>query len=125
VLILLITQVFLVVIVLFLEKRTPRISSNSTLKGSSSSRYKRIPTSSKRKSVIKESKIVKYTKQMVSPNILIVMTTKPLVYHKLYLVISPSILQQFSWFQRLQKALKKTFQSMPITSQDNQYWLRY
>ena len=45
--------------------------------------------------------------------------------HKLHLAISPSILQQFSQSQRLWKALKKTFQLMPVTSWANQYWLRY
>ena len=45
--------------------------------------------------------------------------------HKLHSAISPSILQLFSWSQQLWKALKKTFQSMPVTSWGDQYWLRY
>jgi len=59
--------VFLEVIVLSLGKRTPRISS----------RHKGIPPSSKRKSVVKKSKVVKYTRQIAPPNLLIVMITKP------------------------------------------------
>jgi len=59
--------VFLEVIVLSLRRRTPRISS----------RYKGIPPSSKGKSVVEESEVVKYTRQIASPNLSIVMTTKP------------------------------------------------
>ena len=47
------------------------------------------------------------------------------VCHKLHSAISPSILQQFSQSQWLWKAFEKTFQSMPVMSQGNQYWLRY
>jgi len=47
------------------------------------------------------------------------------IYHKLHLVISSLILQQFSQSQWLWKALKKTFQLMLVTSQGNQYWPRY
>jgi len=78
VLILLITQVFLEVIVLFLGRKIPRISSSSTLRGSSSS-HKGISSSSKRKSVVEESIVVKHTKQMALPNLLIMTSTKPLV----------------------------------------------
>ena len=45
--------------------------------------------------------------------------------HKLHLAISPPILRQFSWSQWLQKALEKTFQSIPVMHQSNQYWPRY
>ena len=45
--------------------------------------------------------------------------------HKLHLAISPSILQQFSQSQWHPKALKKTFQSIPVMSQGNQYWPSY
>ena len=45
--------------------------------------------------------------------------------HKLYLAISPSILQKFSQSQCLRKVLEKTFQLMPVMSWGNQYWLRY
>jgi len=79
VLILLVTQVFLEVIVLSLGRRTPRTSSSSALKGSSSSSHKGIPPSSKRKSVVEKSMVVKHTKQMALPNLLIVTSTKPLV----------------------------------------------
>ena len=79
VLILPITQVFLKVIVLPLGRRIPRISSSSALRGSSSSSHKRIPPSSKRKSVVKESMVVKHTKQMALPNLLIMTSIKPLV----------------------------------------------
>jgi len=72
VLILLITQVFLEVIVLFLGRKIPRISS-------SSSSHKGISSSSKRKSVVEESIVVKHTKQMALPNLLIMTSTKPLV----------------------------------------------
>jgi len=64
VLILLVTQVFLKIIVLPLGRRIPRISS-------SSSSHKKIPPSSKRKSMVKESVVVKHTKQMALPNLLI------------------------------------------------------
>jgi len=77
VLILLVTQVFLEVIVLPLGRRIPRISSSSTIRGSSSSSHKGIPLSSKRKSVVKESMVVKHTKQMALPNLLMMMSTKP------------------------------------------------
>ena len=62
--ILLDTQVFLEVIVLPLGRRIPRISSS----------HKGIPPSSKRKSVV-----IKHTKQMAPPNLLIMTSTKPLV----------------------------------------------
>ena len=45
--------------------------------------------------------------------------------HKLHLAISPPILQRFSQSQWLRKALRKTFQSIPVTSRSNQYWPRY
>jgi len=61
--------VFLEVIILSLGRRIPRISSSSTLRGSSSSSYKGIPPSSKRKSVVKESIVVKYTKQIALSNL--------------------------------------------------------
>ena len=64
VLILLVTQVFLKMIVLPLGRRIPRISS-------SSSSHKKIPPSSKRKNMVKESVVVKHTKQMALPNLLI------------------------------------------------------
>ena len=83
-LILLVTQVFLEVIVLPLGRRIPRINSSSALRGSSSSSHKRIPPSSKRKSVVEESMVVKHTKQIALPNLLMMMSTKPLV---------PSLLQ--------------------------------
>jgi len=79
VLILLITQVFLEVIVPPLGRKIPRISSSSTLKDSSSSSYKGIPPSSKRKSMVEESMMTKHTKQIALPNLLIVVSTKPLV----------------------------------------------
>jgi len=69
VLILLDTQVLLKMIVFPLGKRTLRISNNS-------SSHKGILPSSKRKSIVEESIVVK---QMASPNLLIVMSTKPLV----------------------------------------------
>jgi len=69
VLILLVTQVFLEVIVLPLGRRTPRTSSSSSHKG--------IPPSSKRKSVVEESMVVKHTKQMALPNLLMMTSTKP------------------------------------------------
>ena len=71
VLILLITQVFLEVIILPLGRRIPRISSSSSHKG--------IPPSSKRKSVVEESMVVKHTKQMALPNLLMMTSTKPSV----------------------------------------------
>jgi len=77
--ILLDTQVFLEVIVLPLGRRIPRISSNSALRSSSSSSHKGISPSSKRKSVVEESVVVKYIKQMAPPNLLIMTSTKPLV----------------------------------------------
>jgi len=77
VLILLVTQVFLEVIAPPLRRRILRISSSSALRGSSSSSYKGIPSSSKRKSVVKESMVAKHTKQIALPNLLIVMSTKP------------------------------------------------
>jgi len=70
VLILLVTQVFLEVIVLPLGKRIPRISSSS---------HKGIPPSSKKKSMVEESVVVKYTKQMALLNLLMMTSTKPLV----------------------------------------------
>jgi len=79
VLILLDTQVFLEMIVLPLGRRTPRISSSSALRGSSSSSHKRIPPSSKRKNIVEESMVVKHTKQIALPNLLIIMSTKSLV----------------------------------------------
>jgi len=51
-------------IVLPLRRKTPRINNSSTLRGSNSSKYERIPPSSKRKSIAEESKIIKYTRQM-------------------------------------------------------------
>ena len=69
-LILLVTQVFLEVIVLPLGKRIPRISSSS---------HKGIPPSSKKKSMVEESVMVKYTKQMALLNLLMMTSTKPLV----------------------------------------------
>jgi len=60
--ILLDTQVFLEVIVFPLGRRIPRISSSSALRGSSSSSHKGIPPSSKRKSVVEKSVVVKHTK---------------------------------------------------------------
>jgi len=62
---------FLEVIVLPLGRRTPRISSSSSHKG--------IPLSSKRKSMIEESIVVKHTKQIAFPNLLMMMSTKLLV----------------------------------------------
>jgi len=79
VLILLITQVFLEVIVLPLGRRIPRISSNSTLRDSSSNSHKGIPPSSKRKSMVEENMIVKHTKQIALSNLLMMTSTKPLV----------------------------------------------
>jgi len=79
VLILPITQVFLEVIVLPLGRRILRISSSSTLRGSSSSSHKEIPPSSKRKSVVEKSMVVKHTKQMALPNLLMITSIKPLV----------------------------------------------
>ena len=73
------TQVFLEVIALPPGRRIPRISSSSALKGSSSSSYKGISLSNKRKSVVEESIVIKHTKQMAPPNLLIVTSTKPLV----------------------------------------------
>jgi len=70
VLILLVTQVFLEVIILSLGRRIPRISSSS---------HKRTPPSSKRKSMVKESIVVKHTKQMALPNLLMITSIKPLV----------------------------------------------
>ena len=61
-LILLVTQVFLEVIILPLERKIPRISSSSS--------HKEISSSSKRKSMVKESIVVKHTKQMALPNLL-------------------------------------------------------
>jgi len=63
--------VFLEVIVLSLGKKTPRISSSSSHKG--------ISPNSKRKSIFKESMVVKHTKQIAFPNLLMMMSTKPLV----------------------------------------------
>jgi len=77
--ILLSTQGFLEVITLPPGRRIPRISSSSALRGSSSSSHKGIPHSNKRKSVVEESVVVKHTKQMAPPNLLIVTSTKPLV----------------------------------------------
>ena len=77
--ILLSTQGFLEVITLPPGRRIPRISSSSALRGSSSSSHKGIPLSNKRKSVVEESVVVKHTKQMAPPNLLIVTSTKPLV----------------------------------------------
>ena len=77
--ILLDTQVFLEVIVLPFGRRIPRISSSSALRGGSSSSHKGIPPNSKRKSVVEESVVVKYTKQIAPPNLLIMTSTKPLV----------------------------------------------
>jgi len=42
------------------------------------------------------------------------------ICHKLYSVISPSILHRFSWSQWLWKALEKTFQYILVTSRGNQ-----
>jgi len=47
------------------------------------------------------------------------------VCHKLHSAISPPILRRFSRSQWLRKALEKTFQSVPVTPQSNQYWPRY
>jgi len=71
VLILLITQVFLEVIILPLGRKIPRISSSSSHKG--------ISPSSKRKSVVEESMVVKHTKQIALPNLLMMTSTKPSV----------------------------------------------
>ena len=49
----------------------------------------------------------------------------PQLCHKLHSAISLSILHQFSWSQWLQKALEKTFQSIPVMPRSNQYWPRY
>jgi len=68
---------FLEVIVLPLGRRIPRISSSSALRGSSSSSYKEIPPSSKRKSMVEESMVVKHTKQIALPNLLMMTSTKP------------------------------------------------
>ena len=76
-LILLVTQVFLEMIVLSLGRRIPRISSSSAFRGSSSSSHKRIFPSSKRKGMVEESMVVKHTKQITLPNLLIMMSTKP------------------------------------------------
>jgi len=59
VLILLVTQVFLEGIVPPLGRKIPRISSSSILRGSSSS-YKRIPPSNKRKSIERVQKGIAY-----------------------------------------------------------------
>jgi len=45
--------------------------------------------------------------------------------HKLHSAISSPILQRFPRSQSELKALKKTFRSVPVTSQSNQYWPRY
>jgi len=63
--------VFLEVIVLSFGRKNPRISSSSS--------HKRISPSSRRKSMVKESMVVKHTKQMAFPNLLMMMSTKPLV----------------------------------------------
>jgi len=68
---------FLEVIILLLGRRIPRISSSSALRGSSSSSHKGIPSSNKRKSMVEKSVVVKYTKQMALPNLLIMTSTKP------------------------------------------------
>ena len=65
-------------IVLFLGKKTPRIGSNSALRSTSSNSHKGISPSNKRDVVI-ESEMVKYTRQIASLNLLIVITTEPLV----------------------------------------------
>jgi len=65
------TQVFLEVIALPPGRRIPRISNSSSHKG--------IPLSNKRKSMVKESVVVKHTKQIAPSNLLIVMSTRPLV----------------------------------------------
>jgi len=70
--------VFLEIIILPLGRRIPRISSSSAFRGSSSS-HKGISPSSKRKSIVKESIVVKHTKQMALSNLLMIISTKPLV----------------------------------------------
>jgi len=45
--------------------------------------------------------------------------------HKLHLAITPQILAQFPRSRMRQKALKKTFRTMPKTCQSDQYSLRY
>jgi len=45
--------------------------------------------------------------------------------HKLHSAISSPILRRFSQSQWLQKALEKTFRSIPLVPQNNQYWPRY
>jgi len=67
------------VIVLLLGRRIPRISSSSALRGSSSSSHKGIPPSSKRKSIVKKSIVVKHTKQIALPNLIMMTSTKPSV----------------------------------------------
>ena len=117
VLILLVTQMFLEVIVLPLGRRTPRISSSSSHKG--------ISLSSKRKSMIEESVVVKHTKQMAFPNLLMMMSTKLLVQLLLqvWLLLSlllilflPSLNQKLEYpsllIGSLRNALLKLVQSM-------------
>jgi len=67
------------VIVLLLGRRIPRISSSSALRGSSSSSHKGISPSSKRKSIVKKSIVVKHTKQIALPNLIMMTSTKPSV----------------------------------------------
>jgi len=64
--------VFLEVIVLPLRRRIPRISSSSALRSSSNNSHKEIPPSSKRKSIV-----IKHTKQIALPNLLMMTSTKP------------------------------------------------
>ena len=46
-------------------------------------------------------------------------------YHKLHLAISLSVLPRSLWSQWHQKALRKTFLLIPVTSWGDQYWLSY
>jgi len=116
VLILLITQVFLEVIVLSLGRKIPRISSSS---------HKGISPSSKRKSVVEESIVVKHTKQMGLPSLLMMTSTKPLVplllqvwllLFLLLILFPPSLNQKLehpsSLISSLSNTLLKLVQSM-------------
>ena len=79
-LILLAIQAFLEVIILPLGRKISMISNSSTLKGSSSSHKGPLP-SSKRKSIVEEREVVKYTKQMplLRTNLPTMTNIKPLV----------------------------------------------
>jgi len=52
--------------------------------------------------------------------LLTVLTQQAIPCHKLHSVISPPILRRFPRSQSQPKALKKTFRSMPVTSQGDQ-----